>query len=58
MAGIILKSPYLKPYQKKNVAGYLKYIATRQGVQRAADKGQPRPVAKRQKEIISELLKR
>lgn len=58
MAGIILKSPYLKPYQKKNVAGYLKYIATRQGVQRAADKGQPRPVTKRQKEIISDLLKR
>lgn len=58
MAGIILKSPYLKPHARKNITGYLKYIATRQGVQRATEKRQSRSATKQQKEIIDYLIKR
>ena len=38
MAGLILKSPYLKPGGKKQPGGYLKCIATREGVEMAEDK--------------------
>ena len=40
MARLILKSPYLKPGGKKSPGGYLKYIATREGVEMA----EPLPV--------------
>ena len=38
MARLILKSPYLKPGGKKTPGGYLRYIATRKGVEMAEDK--------------------
>ena len=37
MARLILKSPYLKPGGIKSPGGYLKYIATREGVEMAED---------------------
>ena len=37
MARLILKSPYLKPGGRKAPGGYLKYIATREGVEMAED---------------------
>ena len=42
MARLILKSPYLKPGGKKSPGGYLKYIATREGVEMAEDTSLPR----------------
>lgn len=38
MARLILKSPYLKPGGQRSPGGYLKYIATRDGVEMAEDR--------------------
>ena len=52
MPRLILKSPYLKPGRKKSPGGYLKYIATREGVEMAEDTSRHLPATtERQKQI-------
>ena len=57
MARLILKSPYLKPGGKKSPGGYLKYIATREGVEMAEDTSRHLPATAEQQEQIAKLLK-
>ena len=57
MARLILKSPYLKPGGKKSPGGYLKYIATREGVEMAEDTSRYLPATAEQQKQIAKLLK-
>ncbi len=57
MARLILKSPYLKPGGKKSPGGYLKYIATREGVEMAEDTSRHLPATAEQQKQITKLLK-
>ena len=57
MARLILKSPYLKPGGKKSPGGYLKYIATREGVEIAEDTSRHLPATAEQQKQIAKLLK-
>ena len=57
MARLILKSPYLKPGGKKSPGGYLRYIATREGVELAEDTSRHLPATAEQQKKISKLLK-
>lgn len=57
MARLILKSPYLKPGGKKSPGGYLKYIATREGVEMAEDTSRHLPAMAEQQKHIEKLLK-
>ena len=58
MPRLILKSPYLKPGRKKSPGGYLKYIATREGVELAEDTSRHLPATAEQKQQIDKLLKK
>lgn len=58
MARLILKSPYLKPGGKKSPGGYLKYIATREGVEMAEDTSRHLPAMADQQKQIKALLKK
>ena len=57
MARLIQKSPYLKPGGKKSPGGYLKYIATREGVEMAEDTSRHLLATAEQKKQIAKLLK-
>ena len=57
MARLILKSPYLKPGGKRSPGGYLKYIATREGVEMAEDTSRHLPATADQQKQIAKLLK-
>ena len=57
MARLILKSPYLKPGGKKSPGGYLKYIATREGVEMAEDTSRHLSATAKQRKQIEKLLK-
>ena len=58
MARLILKSPYLKPGGKKSPGGYLKYIATREGVEMAEDASRHLPATAEQQKQIKALIKK
>ena len=58
MARLILKSPYLKPGGKKSPGGYLKYIATRKGVEMAEDTSRHLPATADQQKQIKTLIKK
>ena len=58
MARLILKSPYLKPGGKKSPGGYLKYIATRKGVEMAEDTSRHLPATAEQQKQIKALIKK
>ena len=58
MARLILKSPYLKPGGKKSPGGYLKYIATREGVEMAEDTSRHLPTTAEQQKQIKALIKK
>ena len=58
MARLILKSPYLKPGGKKSPGGYLKYIATREGVEMAEDTSRHLPATADQQKQIKALIKK
>ena len=58
MARLILKSPYLKPGGKKSPGGYLKYIATREGVEMAKDTSCHLPATADQQKQIKTLIKK
>ena len=57
MARLILKSPYLKPGGKKSPGDYLKYIATREGVEMAEDTSRHLPATAEQQKQIAKLVK-
>ena len=57
MARLILKSPYLKPGGKKSPGGYLRYIATREGVEMAEDTSRHLHATAEQQKQITKLLK-
>ena len=57
MARLILTSPYLKPGGKKSPGGYLKYIATREGVEMAEDTSRHLLATADQQKQIAKLLK-
>ena len=57
MARLILKSPYLKPGGKKSPGGYLRYIATREGVEMAEDTTRHLPATAEQQKQVAKLLK-
>lgn len=58
MARLILKSPYLKPEGTKSPGGYLKYIATREGVEMAEDTSRHLPATAEQQKQIKSLIKK
>ena len=58
MPRLILKSPYLKPGRKKSPGGYLKYIATREGVEMAEDTSRHLPSTAEQQKQVEKLLKK
>ena len=58
MARLILKSPYLKPGGTKSPGGYLKYIATREGVEMAEDTSRHLPATAEQQKQIKALVKK
>ena len=58
MARLILKSPYLKPGGKKTPGGYLRYIATREGVEMVEDIARHLPATTEQQKQITRLLKK
>ncbi len=57
MARLIIKSPYMKPGGKKQPGGYLKYIATREGVEMAEDTSRHLPATDEQQKEIARVLK-
>lgn len=59
MARIIMKSPYLKANGKagKHAGNYVRYIATREGVQMAEDTQKHLPATKKQEALLKQLLR-
>lgn len=57
MARIILKSPYLKPNSKTHIANYVRYIATRDGVEKVDESKKYLPATQKQKQLIEKLLR-
>lgn len=56
MAGLILKSPYMKPNAKAHISTYVNYIATREGVEKISEPDSI-PQTKKQEKIIARLIK-
>lgn len=57
MAKLVTKFKYLKPSEGQNLGGYVKYIATREGVHMIDDTGKLAPTTMKQKQFIEKLLK-
>lgn len=57
MAKLVTKFKYLKSSEGRNLGGYVKYIATREGVERIDDTGKLAPTTVKQKQFIEKLLK-
>ena len=57
MARIVTKFKYLKANRKQSAGGYVKYIATREGVEKIDDSKKYAPVTVKQQEMIGKLLK-
>ncbi len=57
MAKLVTKFGYIKPNGTKNVSGYVKYIATREGVMIPKDKDKSAPITPKQLSLLSQLLK-
>ena len=54
MAGLIVKSPYLKCGSNSSVSGYLRYIGTRERVEIIPD---DRPPTRKQEQLITKLTR-
>ncbi len=54
MAGVILKSPYIKCGGNRSASGYLSYIGTRENVELIPD---DRPPTRKQEQLIAKLVK-
>ena len=57
MARIVTKFKYLKQNRKQSAGGYVRYIATREGVEKIDDSKNFAPVTVKQQELIKNLLK-
>ena len=57
MAKLVTKFHYYKPNGRQKIGGYLKYIATREGVEKCDDSKRFAPVTSNQKNLISRLLR-
>lgn len=57
MAKLVTKFKYLKSSEGRNLGGYVKYIATREGVHMIDDTGKLAPSTIKQKQFIEKLLK-
>lgn len=57
MAKIILKSPYLKPNAKTHIANYVRYVATREGVEKPANPKLMLPATKFQNKTVAQLIR-
>ena len=58
MARLIVKSPYIKAGGKRSAGGYVKYIATREGVERAEDTSRHLPATAEQQQLVDRAIKR
>ena len=58
MARLIMKSPYIKAGGKRSAGGYVKYIATREGVERAEDTSRHLPATTEQQQMIAQAIRR
>ena len=56
MAKIIVKSSYYKPNSERSAAGFIRYISTRDGVEKIDESKKYLPAAKKTQQIISRLL--
>lgn len=56
MARLITKFKYLKPNSKRSVGGYVKYIATREGVEKIDESFKIAPTSEKQKNLIKRIL--
>lgn len=56
MAKIVTKFRYYKPTEKRKIGGLMKYIATRDGVEKCDDSKQFAPSSKSQKKLIEDIL--
>lgn len=54
MAGLIVKSPYLKCGNGNTASGYLRYIGTRERVELLPD---DRPPTRKQEQLVTKLVK-
>lgn len=57
MARLVTKFRYYKPSTSTSMGGYMKYIATRDGVEKCDDTQQFAPATVRQEELIEKILK-
>lgn len=57
MAKLITKFKYLKPTARRNVGGYAKYIATREGVEKIDRSHMLAPCSVKQKKLIERILR-
>ena len=57
MAKVILKWRYLKPGSRQHNKNLIRYIATREGVEKLDDSWKSLPVSQPQKNMIEQLLK-
>ncbi len=57
MAKLVTKFKYIRPYSFKNVGGYVKYIATREGVEITDESTKLASATKKQAELIERILK-
>ena len=57
MAKLVTKFRYYKPNASTSMGGYMKYIATRDGVEKCDDTKQFAPATVKQKELIEKILK-
>ena len=58
MARLIVKSPYIKAGGKRSAGGYVKYIATREGVEMAEDTSRHLPATTEQQQMIERAIMR
>ena len=58
MARLIVKSPYIKAGGKRSAGGYVKYIATREGVERAEDTSRHLPATTEQRQMIDSTIRK
>ena len=57
MAKLITKFQYLKPDRRQSIGGYVKYIATREGVEKLDDTQRLAPSTVRQQTLIQKILR-
>ena len=56
MAKLVTKFKYLNPSRDTNIGGYVRYIATREGVEKIDDTKRLSPATKKQQQFIEKIL--